>query len=132
MRVFDFGRLFRHVHAEKRRADRADRMLERRKHEADGLTEAAMEGDAAKLKRLLRREDVDIAERDGVGLNALHWAASNGHLECCALLVHPPRILSLSTVFASDGDSGTQGGARTLLLCRRPRMEMQVSGGSFH
>jgi ankyrin repeat protein len=49
--------------------------------------EAAAAGDEAKLKQILAANPGAAGELDDTGMNALHWAARNGHPRCVAMLL---------------------------------------------
>ena len=53
---------------------------------ATDLTEAAKEGDLARLKELLDA-GADVDGADGSELTALHWASAWGHADACRLLI---------------------------------------------
>jgi ankyrin repeat protein len=61
-------------------------MNEMRKRLNDGLWKAAAVGDNAEVKRLIRA-GADVNAKDSDNRPALHYAAQEGHVETCLLLI---------------------------------------------
>lgn len=53
----------------------------------DSLHAAAQQGDLAKLRELIESREASAMDRTADGVTALHWAAINSRVDCCAYLL---------------------------------------------
>lgn len=70
-----------------------------------GIWNAAQYGEVEKIKKFLIKEGIDPDLKDTAGYTALHYAARNGHLNICQLLLQ----------YGANIDSITKSGKATAL-----------------